>query len=267
MGLKFLKYIFYLAVAFLLQYTYDAAGQEAPRMENSCDSHISIHGSSNINQFQLINHNPEIVRFSDKGDDEKRDQRVEISVNQFKAANKRIREDFLEMVNAPEYPFIIMAIEPRVLAECRNEKGLSDFKTKITIAGVSKRFVVPCGIDSCDSSGYVLKGRLEIKLTDFGIDPPKKLLGIIKVDNEVLIDYVFRFRTDDDIFRVSMREKPGFYDISTIAYASGKFGITAVACVKHVSKRLPKQLKVLPVLTGTKKQRCLQLISTVPIQL
>lgn len=213
MDLKFFKYSLYLAAAFLLQCKYDATGQEAPTIENSCKSHISIHGSSNINQFQLINHNPKIVRLQDSVNYKKRDQRIEISVNQFEGTNKRIRKDFLEMVNASEYPFIIMVIEPRGLAKCRNEKGLSDFKTEITIAGVSKRYVVPCSIDSCENSGYVLKGRLEIKLTDFGIDPPKKLLGIIEVDNEVRIDYNFRFRTDDDIFRISMHEKPDFYDV------------------------------------------------------
>jgi hypothetical protein len=197
MGLKFLKYSFYLAAAFLLQYNYDAGGQEAPMMENSCESHISIHGSSNINQFQLINHNPKIVRLSDGVSNKKRDQRIEISVNQFKGANKRIREDFLEMVNASKYPFIIMTIESRNLAECLKNKGLSDFKTEITIAGVSQHFVVPCGVDTCVSSGYVLKGSLEVKLTDFGIDPPKKFFGLVKVNNEVLIDYVFSFQTDN----------------------------------------------------------------------
>ena len=118
-----------------------------------------------------------------------------------------MRNDFLEMVNASEYPLITLAIEPRGLAECRKKEGLSDFRTKITIAGVSKSYDVPCGIDSCESSGYVLKGSLEIKLTDFGLDPPKKFFGMVKVNNKVRIDYVFRFRTDDDIFRLSLREK------------------------------------------------------------
>ncbi|MDA3819877.1 MAG: YceI family protein [Candidatus Delongbacteria bacterium] len=181
--MKFSKYSFYLVAVFLLQYKYNAAGQEVPNMEDSCVNHISIHGSSNINQFQLINHNPKIVRLSDSISNIKRDQRIEISVSQFKGANKRIREDFLEMVNASKYPFIIMTIEPRNLEECRKTKGLSDFKTKITIAGVSQRFVVPCGVDTCESSGYVLKGSLEVKLTDFGIDPPKKFFGLLKVNN------------------------------------------------------------------------------------
>ncbi len=106
------------------------------------------------------------------------------------------------MVKASEYPFIFMAIEPRSLEECRKVGGRSDFKTTITIADVSNSYVVPCSIDSCDGSGYLLKGSLEVKLTDFKIDPPKILFGMIKVDNEVLIDYAFRFYPGDAIFQI-----------------------------------------------------------------
>jgi hypothetical protein len=195
-----------LAAALLLQYKDDVAGQEFLKVETECENHISIHGSSNVNQFQLINHNPKIIRLSDGVGDKKHYQRIEVAVDEFTSENKRMRKDFLEMVNAKEYPHIIVAIEPRGLAECRKDKGLSDFKTNITITGISNSYNVPCGVDSCDSSGYVLKGKLEVKLTDFGIDLPKKFFGIIKVDNEVLIDYFFKFRPDDDIFQLSMRE-------------------------------------------------------------
>ncbi len=200
---------------FLLQYKYDVAGQELPEMENGCESHISIHASSNVNQFQLINHRPKIIRLSDGDNNNKRYQRIEIAVNEFKGDNNRMRKDFLEMVNASQYPFITMAIEPRRLEECRQNTGLTDFTTIITIAGVSKSYVVPCSIDSCESSGYLLKGNLRVKLTDFGIDPPQKFFGILKVDNEVLIDYAFRFQPGDDIFRSTLNGKPGFRSLTT----------------------------------------------------
>ncbi len=203
MKLIFLKYTFYLAAVFLLQYHDEAAAQPLPEIKGECESRISIHGSSNVNQFQLINHNPKIVRPSDQGGDQTRDQRIEIPVHQFEGANKQMRKDFLEMVKASRYPFIIMTIEPRNLEECMKAQGLSDFKTQITIAGVSRDYVVPCGIDTCETSGYVLRGSLEVELTDFGIDPPRKFFGLVRVNNEVLIDYVFRFQTDDDIFQGS----------------------------------------------------------------
>jgi hypothetical protein len=129
MNLTFLKYSFFLTVAFLLQWKYDTAGQASPNEKNDCESHISINGSSNINQFQLINYDPKIVRRADKDDDEKREQRIEIPVYEFKGRNKQIEKDFLEMVNASRHPFIIMHIEPRNLADCR-KKGSSDFNKK-----------------------------------------------------------------------------------------------------------------------------------------
>jgi len=210
MKLKFFTYVISMPVAFLLLCNF-ASGQEKTSPKTSCESLIEIHGSSNVNQFQLINHNPKIIRHSqeDKGG-RKPYQRIEIPVNEFKATNDRMRTDFLEMINASKYPFIIMAIEPRSLADCRKNKGLADFKTKITIAGVTQSYVVPCGVDTCESSGYVLKGNLEVKLSDFGIDPPVKFFGLVKVNNEVLINYIFRFRPDDPIFRPALTGKPTF---------------------------------------------------------
>lgn len=214
MKLKILQYIFFLAVVILMHHNY-AQGQDVTDAENDCVNHISIHGSSNVNRFQLINHNPKILRLSNRDNDNKPYQRIEIAANDFKGDNDRMRKDFLEMVNASEYPFITLDIESRSLKECRKKKETRDFKTIITIAGVSNSYVVPCKLDSCRSSGYMLKGNLKVKLTDFGIDPPQKFFGIIKVNNEVLIDYVFRFQPDDAIFRSALNEKPDFQRLTT----------------------------------------------------
>ena len=200
MKLKPLQRTLFLAVVILLQHSY-APGQAVPGAESDCASLISIYGSSNVNQFQLINHNPRIVRSSGDVGDKKQYQRIEIPVNEFEGDNSRIREDFLEMINASEYPFINMAIEPRDLGKCIKIKGPHNFRTIITISAVSNNYIVPCKLDSCENSGYALKGKLNVKLTDFGIDPPQKFFGIIKVNDEILIDYVFRFQSDDDIFR------------------------------------------------------------------
>ena len=77
----------------------------------------------------------------------------------------------------------------------RREKGVHNFNTTITIAAVSNSYIVPCKLDSCENSGYVLRGKLNVKLTDFGIDPPHKFFGIVKVNDDILIDYVFRFQS------------------------------------------------------------------------
>lgn len=200
MKLKYLRHTFILAIVILLQF-HSASGEKSPGAESDCVSIISIHGSSNVNKFQLTNHNPRIVRSSEKAEDKKRYQRIQIAVTEFQGENERMREDFLELVNASEYPFISMAIEPRILQRCLKNKGVFDFKTIITMAGITKSYIVPCKLDTCGSSSYMLNGKLEIKLTDFGIEPPRKFFGLIKVHNEVLIDYVFRFQADDDIFR------------------------------------------------------------------
>ena len=36
------------------------------------------------------------------------------------------------------------------------------------------------------------KGTLELKLSDFELEPPKKMLGMIKVDNEIKVNLAIR---------------------------------------------------------------------------
>ncbi len=199
--MKFLQYVLIGAMGFCAQIIFTGAIQEKPLRETGCDSYIEIHGSSNVNQFQLINHSPKVVNLSQGNKVMGGYQRVEIDVNQFKADNTQMREDFLEMVNAKEYPVILMDIEPRSLAECKEKTGLPNFRTIINIAGVSRSYIVPCKIDSCQSSGYQLKGKLNFKLTDFEINPPQRIFGLVKVNDEVFIDYAFRFLAEDDIFK------------------------------------------------------------------
>ena len=53
--------------------------------------------------------------------------------------------------------------------------------------------IIPCEIDHCKDKGMVIKGKLEVRLSAFNIDPPRKALGTIKVDDEVFITFSFIF--------------------------------------------------------------------------
>ena len=180
-----------MPVIFLQQNIYNAVYQEnAPKAE--CDSYLIIRGSSNINQFQFISYQPETIN-SENLRKNKTYRNVKIPVNSFTGSNKRIIKDFNKMLNAEEYPFIKIAIERREFAKCVGKKGLTNFKTEITVAGNSNFYKVPCAVYACQKTGYIIEGNLDARLTDFEIDPPKKFFGLVKVNDEINIQYVFWF--------------------------------------------------------------------------
>ena len=170
-----------------------ALGKGDDADDSTCENYISIRGSSNINRFKFTNYNPliNLLGNADKKDDEYRD--IKVPVHDFTGPNHRMLNDFYEMVHASKYPYINIKIEPREMADFDEGTGLTNFKTKISIAGKSQNYVVPCEVTSCNKAQQVLKGKFELELSDFNIDPPEKMFGTIKVHNEVFINFVFKF--------------------------------------------------------------------------
>ena len=63
----------------------------------------------------------------------------------------------------------------------------------LTIAGVTKNVTVLTKINK-NGDTIVLKGSHKLKMTDFGITPPKALLGTIKTGDEITIEFNLTFQ-------------------------------------------------------------------------
>ena len=74
-----------------------------------------------------------------------------------------------------------------------NSETYTDQPIQITIAGVTREYHVFCLVNSCSDNLIYVSGYRYIKLTDFNLDPPKKFQGLVKVKDEVLINFGFVF--------------------------------------------------------------------------
>jgi len=101
--------------------------------------------------------------------------------------------DFYKMLNADQYPYIKIEIEPYNSTNFDEESAGTLLDTKITIAGKTHDYLIPCELIFCENSGAILKGGLEVQLSAFDIDPPSKILGTVKVNNDVFITFSFRY--------------------------------------------------------------------------
>lgn len=66
--------------------------------------------------------------------------------------------------------------------------GEATFTGKMTMAGVTKTITTTVKV-TYENGKIKLSGSKAFKLTDFGIDPPKALMGTIKTGNDVAIHY------------------------------------------------------------------------------
>ena len=160
---------------------------------DECKNYVLIKGSSNINKFEFINDNPSFTNFQSNTDTNKLSQNIRIPVRDFSGPNKIMLNDFYKMLNVDEYPFIKIKIEAYDSVEFDEESGGTLLDTKITIAGKTHDYIIPCEVIYCEDAGTILKGNLEVELSTFDIDPPKKILGTVKVDNEVFITFAFNY--------------------------------------------------------------------------
>ena len=194
MNLKFaLIILFGLFMQDRVSFTSDDAAQ------NNCEPYVNVHGSTNLSKFDLENSSPIVVREVSELKEMKDLQPVKIPVDSFKTSKKKLKKNLNEMLEVNKHPYIVVNVERRKLGEFRKNKQ-QELKTLVNIAGIVHNYTVPCSLDSCENSSYFLKGSLDLILTDFGIEPPKMLLGIVKVKNIVQVDFGIKFKEDDPIF-------------------------------------------------------------------
>lgn len=194
--LKLITYSILFSVIFLWPSKAGVADGNESSVPAECKSYISIQGSSNVNRFRLYNESPKVKTTPENITE---GNHIRIPVYDFEASNHRMLSDFYEMVKASKYPFIDIDIEPRGMADFDEQSGLTNFRTTVTIAGKSNTYVVPSAISGCQQRGFMLEGDLEVKLTDFDIQPPTKLLGAIKVNDNVFIKFAFRMEHEKQL--------------------------------------------------------------------
>ena len=120
------------------------------------------------------------------------DERIDfkIPVHQFKPGNPRMYDDFLSLLKAKEYPYIVISLQ-RGNSYREVNGGISrNERISVTIAGITRDYTVNCTLTHCNED-LVLNGMQTIRLTDFGLSPPVRLSGIVKVEDQINVRFGF----------------------------------------------------------------------------
>jgi polyisoprenoid-binding protein YceI len=184
----------YLAIL-LLMMSFQAAGQMAAVKETFSRymfDQVHIVGKTNVNDFHMQYRESGFCEVP--GDFRKGNSMIEIEIpaDQIEADSKLMLKDFLELINADKYPTITIEIDSDEITF--DNAGESDLKTiGISMNGITKQFSSQTFSDACFGNQWCLTGKLKIKLTDFNIQPPNKFLGLVKVRDEIFINFRILF--------------------------------------------------------------------------
>ena len=198
MKLLYIVLLFFISSAFLLS---DAT--LVHRLIVLPASKLSIDGKTNVNAFTCA-----IAKYSGtdtlvlhEGGRNVRPVFVKGSVgldaSTFDCSMAIMTSDFRKTVKSDEYPailidFISFERTPRYAQQEENFKGI----LKISLAGITKLFEVDCSIEAKEYGMIHLKGERNFTFADFGLKPPSRMMGTIKVKQDLTVKFHLVLKLD-----------------------------------------------------------------------
>lgn len=163
-------------------------------------SDVTVYGSTNVNNFKFrytenitidkpvrVKHSQGTLRLSGGI--------IDLKVKAFDSGNGMMNKDFRKMLQEEDNPFIqveLAALIPQWLPNSAWREGKAEIN--VTINQVTKKYVVRCKVENPES--LLIFGKQKISLTDYGLTPPVRMMGMVKVSEWVDLDFSLRFATD-----------------------------------------------------------------------
>ena len=105
--------------------------------------------------------------------------------------------DFRKAINSKEHPAIIIDfISFERMPVYGNLPDKFKGILKISLAGVTKVFEVNCTINTTSAGIVHLVGSREFNFSDFGITPPTRMLGAVRVSEALTVSFHLQLRLD-----------------------------------------------------------------------
>jgi hypothetical protein len=156
---------------------------------NNCNSFIRIIGGSNINAFSFTFSTSslpdawQIIGTQDTGF-----LSVNIPVREFEPSNPLMYNDFLQLIKAHEFPLLRILIPKERLEKALKAQSTCCMEIEIMLAGVTRIYKIDCNLYDCRDNLFI-EGLKRMKLSDFNIDPPVKFNGLVKVKDEIAVNF------------------------------------------------------------------------------
>ncbi|MBN2481307.1 MAG: YceI family protein [Bacteroidales bacterium] len=186
-----------LAVFFLVSVS-QAHSQMTYRIVPS-NSKLTIHGTSSVHDWIM-----EADQFTCNLVFELDDMKVQnIADIQFSVAVKDIRSESNLMdkkaynaLKEDQSPYI--TFRQTALESLNSENGQATGKISgyLSVAGKTKQVVVPFTGKILTNNRISVSGIISLKMSDFNVEPPTAMLGVLKTDDAITLNYSFEFNPD-----------------------------------------------------------------------
>ena len=152
-------------------------------------SELTIKGDTNISEFECVfntiylEDSREVLYVKNGTDISFKNAILSLKNKGFDCGNNAINKDFHSLLKTKEYPMITLELTEITIDKFQKGKAC----VKITIAGTKKDYTFSIDILSSPMNRFV--GKLKLHIRDFNLEPPKKMLGLIVIKEEIEIDF------------------------------------------------------------------------------
>jgi len=166
-------------------------------------SKLSIDGKTNVNSFTcaIAKYTGTDTLILQEGGKKIRPVFVKGSVgldaSTFDCGMAIMTSDFRKTIQSDKFPAIVIDFISfeRTPSYAQGEEKFKGI-LKISLAGVTKLFEVDCSIET-ESSGLIhLKGGRNFTFADFGLTPPSRMMGTIKVKEDLVVNFHLVLKLD-----------------------------------------------------------------------
>ncbi|WP_341215503.1 hypothetical protein [uncultured Wocania sp.] len=182
------RILFFISIIIMLAFTNGDATLKSTSVVITPESSLLVRGTTNINTFTCefnINKfkNPIKVIYHIEDDKMIFDKTALILDSDcFDCGGKAINNDFKKILKTNKYPQILLYLNEISLFDDESDVKAS---IDIEIAGIKETYKIPVKIKK--NNEILITGGLAISLTDYNLVAPKKLLGLISVNDKIQI--------------------------------------------------------------------------------
>jgi polyisoprenoid-binding protein YceI len=162
-------------------------------------SRLYISGTSNVNSFDCQYMDQFKVGTATVGRDTANrtlyfsDLNLLVPTKGLDCDNSKINSDLCDALKAEKYPYIKVNVHDATLLEgaldVKGRSGKIRANATITITNQSRKVALDVKATRLESNRVRLVSSKTLKMTDFGVEPPSVLFGLIRVRDDITINF------------------------------------------------------------------------------